>query len=264
MVETILSVRNAKLAFGSKILWSELDLQLFAGQFLAILGPNGCGKSSLLKCILGLQNLSKGNINICGKPGKLGNKSVGYIPQQKSFYNNIGLRVKDIVAMGIDGHRWGIRIKNISKINRRVSDLLELVGIEQYANTPISFLSGGQQQRVRIAQALATDPKLLLCDEALLSLDLHNQQVISALVSEQCKTKGTSVVFVTHEINPIIEYVDYVLYLVDGRFTVGTPKQVMRSEVLSKLYKTNIEVVSSGGRIIVVGAPETFHGSQGH
>ena len=129
-------------------------------------------------------------------------------------------------------------------------------GPADYAKVPVGQLSGGEQQRLRIAQALATDPKVLLCDEPLLSLDLHHQQAVSALINKQCHEQKSAVVFVTHEINPIIDYVDRVLYLAGGRFSVGTPHEVMTTEVLSELYDSHVEVIHANGRIVVVGLPD--------
>src|SRR5581483_10685527 len=126
---------------------------------------------------------------------------------------------------------------------------LASVGAAAYADLPVGVLSGGEQQRVRMAQALATDPRLLLCDEALLSLDLQHQAAITALLDSRRREHGTAVVFVTHEINPILPYVDRVLYLAGGRFKVGTVDEVMTSETLSALYGMQVEVLRSGGRI---------------
>src|SRR5207244_9745506 len=110
------------------------------------------------------------------------------------------------------------------------------------------------QQRLRVAQALVGEPEVLLCDEPLLSLDLAHQRMVSELIAEQCHTRQTAVLFVTHEINPILPLVDRVLYLVDGRFRIGTPDEVMTSDVLSELYRTDVDVLRVRGRLVVVGA----------
>jgi len=117
-----------------------------------------------------------------------------------------------------------------------------------------------------VAQALATEPTVLLCDEPLLSLDLHHQQAVSALINKQCHEQDSAVIFVTHEINPIMEYVDRVLYLAGGRFRLGTPEEVMTTEVLSDLYGSRVEVIHANGRMIVVGLPDatTHHHEDAH
>lgn len=256
--EPVVRLRNAGLRFGERVLWSGLDLDIAPGEFLAVLGPNGSGKSSMIKTLLGLQPLTSGTVEICGKPVTRGSRLVGSIPQQQHFAADTPLRARDLVALGIDGHKWGPRIFK-KKLNRKVDTLLERVGATGYADRPVGVLSGGEQQRLRAAQALSDDPRLLLCDEPLLSLDLHHQQAVSALIHSEACDKGAAVVFITHEINPILQYVDRVLYLAGGRFHVGTPAEVMRSEVLSELYGSPIEVFESNGRIVVVGMPETVN-----
>ena len=128
-----------------------------------------------------------------------------------------------------------------------------------FADRPLGSLSGGEQQRLRVAQALADDPNLLLCDEPLMSLDLQHQRAVSELIGRRRQQHGTAVVFVTHDINPVLSMVDRVLYLAHGRFTVGTPDAVLRDDVLSRLYSTPVEVLRSRGRVVVVGTPEVEH-----
>ncbi|WP_258059051.1 metal ABC transporter ATP-binding protein [Arthrobacter sp. B1805] len=250
-----ISLRGAALSFGSRTLWEGLDLDIMPGEFFAVLGPNGSGKTSFLKVLLGLQPLDAGTASIDGRPITRGSRTLGYIPQQKSFPPETPLRARDLVGLGVDGHRWGLRVRS-RDYNERVDALLRDVGASSYADAPVGLLSGGEQQRLRAAQALATDPTVLLCDEPLLSLDLLHQQAVSALINRQCHEKNSAVVFVTHEINPVIDYVDRVLYLADGRFRVGSPSEVMTSEVLSDLYASPVEVLHSNGRIVVVGLPD--------
>ncbi len=261
--EPVVRLRGASLRFGDRLLWDGLDLDIAPGEFLAVLGPNGSGKTTMLRTLMGLQELSSGTVEVAGKPATRGSRKVGTIPQQRSFDDNTPLRARDLVALGIDGHKWGIRLGR-KAMRKRVDALLELVGATAYAERPVGVLSGGEQQRLRAAQALADDPRLLLCDEPLLSLDLHHQQAVSSLIHRQACDHGAAVVFVTHEINPILQYVDRVLYLAGGRFHVGTPKEVMRSEVLSELYGSPIEVFESNGRIVVVGMPETVNHAHPH
>jgi zinc/manganese transport system ATP-binding protein len=264
-VTPVVSLRGAALKFGKRTLWENLDLDINPGEFFAVLGPNGSGKTTFLKVLLGLQELSAGTAVLDGQPIARGNRRIGYVPQQESFDPDTPLRARDLVGLGVDGHRWGIRLGG-SRVNRRIDTLLDQVGALDYAKVPVGQLSGGEQQRLRVAQALATDPKVLLCDEPLLSLDLQHQQAVSSLINDQCREQDSAVVFVTHEINPIMDYVDRVLYLAGGRFRIGTPEEVMTTEVLSKLYGSRVEVIRANGRMIVAGIPDavTHHHEDAH
>jgi len=255
--EPVLSLHQATLSFGDRELWRNLNLEVRAGEFLAVLGPNGTGKTSLLKTILGQQKLSSGSIEFLGGPVHRGDQRIGYIPQQKLLEQGTPLRARDLVAFGVNGNRWGLPI-NSRAVRAKVADILESVGASDYANVPVATLSGGEQQRVRVGQSIAGDPRLLLCDEPLISLDLNHQRQVSELIDEQRKRLNTAVVFVTHDVNPILPMVDRVLYLAGGRFRVGTPDEVLRSEVLSYMYDTPVEVIRSRGRIVVLGAPEGY------
>lgn len=257
-----ISLRGAALHFGHRQLWDDLTLDVAAGEFLAVLGPNGSGKTSLLKVLLGLQDISAGTVEVCGRTPRRGSSLVGYIPQQKSFDRELPLRGRDLVRLGLDGHRWGISLARRGT-SARIAEVIDSVGASAYADSPLGLLSGGEQQRLRIAQALLGDPRVLLCDEPLLSLDLQHQQAVSALIDARRREAGTSVVFVSHEINPILPMVDRVVYLVGGRWAVGTPDQVITGERLSQLYGTEVDVLRVRGRIVIVGAPDDAHAEQG-
>jgi len=137
--------------------------------------------------------------------------------------------------------------------------LLAEVGATAYADAPVGRLSGGEQQRLRVAQALVSDPSLLLADEPLLSLDLAYQQVIVRLLDERRRSAGTPVVFVTHDVNPILSAVDRVLYLGPDGWAIGAVDDVLNTETLSRLYGTEIDVLRVRGRVVVVGTPDAEH-----
>jgi zinc/manganese transport system ATP-binding protein len=252
-----ISLRDAVLDLGGRRLWEGLDLDVARGEFLAVLGPNGAGKTSFLKVLLGLLPLSAGTVHVSGQPPRRGSNLVGYVPQQKGFEPDLGARGRDLVALGVMGHRYG-RLWPGREARRHVDTAIAAVGANAYAHKPVGQTSGGEQQRLRVAQALISDPPVLLCDEPLLSLDLHHQQEVVGLLDTRRRVAGTSVVMVTHEINPVLPLVDRILYLVAGRWAVGTPDEVMTSERLSELYQTRIDVVRVRGRIIVVGATDSI------
>nr|WP_216915785.1 ATP-binding cassette domain-containing protein [Nocardia noduli] len=248
----------ASLAFGDRTLWRDLDLEVAPGEFVAVLGPNGSGKTSLMRVLLGRLALSSGHAHIAGTPVRAGNHDIGYVPQQKTIDAGVQLRGVDLVGLGVDGHRWGLGLRGRAERKRKVAAAIADVGAEAFAQHPLESLSGGEQQRLRVAQALVGDPKVLLCDEPLLSLDLANQRLVSELIEQRRRAHGTAVLFVTHEINPILPLVDRVLYLVDGRFRIGPPDEVMTSEVLSELYGTEVDVLRVRGRLVVVGTGDTM------
>lgn len=256
-------LRGARLAYGRRVLWDGLDLDVAPGEFLAVLGPNGSGKTSLLRVLLGLAPLSAGTVEIRGRPVRRGHRAVGYIPQQRALDPTLTLRGRDLVGLGLDGHRWGFTLPSARR-RARVLEALDAVGALPYAEAPVGLLSGGEQQRLRIAQALVGDPDVLLCDEPLLSLDLAHQRVVSELIDARRRAADTAVLFVTHEINPVLPAVDRVLYLVDGRFRIGTPDEVMNSATLSELYGTEVDVIKVRGRLLVIGAPGSGDPHGGH
>jgi len=259
----VLSLRDATLSFGARTLWSGLDLDVAPGEFVAVLGPNGSGKTSFLKSVLGAQRLTSGEMRFLDEPVRRGARRIGYIPQQKLITASTPVRARDLVGFGVTGHRWGLPLSRRAERDR-VDELLEAVGATAYADAPVAALSGGEQQRLRVAQALASDPRLLLCDEPLLSLDLAHQRVVSELIDRHRRETDAAVVFVTHDVNPVLDMVDRVLYLVGGRFRIGTPDEVLDSEVLSSLYGTPVDVVRVRGRIVVVGSPDDPHDHHSH
>lgn len=255
MSQAVVSISGARLAFGDRVLWDHLDLTVAAGEFIAILGPNGTGKTSLLKVLLGQIPLTAGTALVDGQPVRAGSDRIGYVPQHRGVDRGLSLRGRDLVQLGVDGHRWGLmplhrsgRAGRHAAVDRALAEV-QATGLAQ---TPVGVMSGGELQRVRIAQALATDPALLLCDEPLLNLDPANARLVAGLIDKRRRT-GTAVLFVTHEVNPVLPYVDRVLYLVGGSFRIGTVAEVMTSATLSELYRADIQVVQVGNRYVVVG-----------
>lgn len=254
----VLSLRGAQLSFGRRVLWSGLDFDLAPGEFLTVLGGNGTGKTTLLRVILGLQPLTSGTVTVAGHPPRRGSHDIGYIQQQQRIDPLTPMRARDIVRQGIDGHRFGFGSPGRAPW-QRVYAALRDVDAEHLADRPVGLLSGGEQQRIRAAQALVNDPALLLADEPLLSLDLASQRTVTAVLDDYRRRHGTAIVFVTHEINPVLPYTDRVLYLAGGTFRVGTVDEVMTSQTLSELYRAPVEVIRSQGQIFVAGAPSTPH-----
>lgn len=250
---SLLRLSKATLAFGARVLWRDVDLEVQPGEFIALIGANGSGKSMMLKTILGTQQLTSGEVAFDGRQSE-----IGYVPQHRSADAGLPLRVFDAVRFGLDGHRFGLPIGS-GEIRNKVMQALSEVEAEHLAEKRIGELSGGEMQRVRVAQAVISRPKLILADEPLSALDLNHQQRVADLINSQRKALGSAVIFVTHDLNPVIDFVDRVVYLAQGRHSIGTPDEVMRSEVLSELYGAEIDVVRNQGRIVVLGAHDHEH-----
>ena len=221
-------------------LWSGLNLEVGPGEFIAVLGPNGAGKSTLLNVILGQRKLTRGSMDLDAR--------IGFIPQQRMFPRNLPMRTRDLVSLSL-GH--GV-LRRRRPARAEVDALLAAVGATGIADQAVGTLSGGQQQLIRQAQALANDPQLLLADEPLLSLDVARQQDAVEKLDARRREQGTSILFVTHSVNPIMDVVDKVLYLAPNGHMLGTVDEVMTSEVLSKLYGTDVEVARVAGRLVVI------------
>ncbi len=260
--DPLVSMRGVTFRRGERTLFENVDFDLHPGEFVAVLGPNGAGKSTFLNLLLGQLHPEEGSITVDGaSPGRLSGRGghVGFVPQQRAFDPGLTLRGRDLVRLGADGHRFGpgmprwLPSKTRAITDSIVADSIALMRVEHLADKQIGKMSGGEQQRMRIAQALATDPHVLLCDEPLLSLDLHGQRTVAEVLEHMRTEHGTGVVFVTHEINPVLPLVDRVIYLVDGRHRIGTPDEIFTSETLSELFNTRVEVLRVRGQVVVVG-----------
>lgn len=263
---TAVTLEGAEARIGGTTIWRDVTVTVELGQFVAVLGPNGAGKSTLVRAILGLQPLATGSASVLGRAPGAANDRIGYLPQRRSFDESTRIRGVDLVRLGLDGARWGLPIPGPRSraAAKRVDEVIALVGATAYARKPIGELSGGEQQRLLIAQALARRPQLLLLDEPLDSLDLPNQAGVAALIRDICREEDVAVLLVAHDVNPIIGYLDGVIYVAGGTAVEGTPEDVVSAETLSALYGVPIDVLrASDGRLVVVGAPD-LHGHHAH
>ncbi|MFM6974201.1 MAG: metal ABC transporter ATP-binding protein [Agromyces sp.] len=253
MADPVLQIADAELTVGDRTLWSGLSLDVQPGEFIAVLGSNGSGKTSLLRAILGERELTHGTISFAE-----GKHSIGYVPQHYAAADGAPVRARDLISLAIDGNRFGFPWPSRAR-TAQVNATLAQVGATDLARVPVASLSGGQQQRIRIGQALAADPCVLLCDEPFGSLDPRQQHVAAELINRRRLDHQTAVLLVTHDINPILGMVDRVLYLAGGTFRIGTVAEVMRSETLTELYGAPVEVVTVGDRMFVLGTDEDPH-----
>ncbi|MGQ4553083.1 metal ABC transporter ATP-binding protein [Dermabacteraceae bacterium CCM 9519] len=262
MNTALASFADARCGYGSRDLWQNLNLSLQRGEFVAVLGPNGAGKTTILRALLGEVALKSGSVTIT--PGT----RIGYVPQARQEAPPAPLRGRDLVGLGVDGARYGLTLSPARRREKRekVYAALAEVGALGYADAPITMLSGGEMQRLRMAQALAGDPDLMLCDEPLASLDVGHQSVLSRVVGKRARN-GTGVLFVSHELTPVLPYVDRVVYVARGSARIGTVDEVMRSDVLSDLYGQKVEVIRHAGALLVLtddGLRHDEHDSHAH
>ena len=261
-----IELRDARASMGGRPVWSGVDLVVRPGEFVAVLGSNGSGKSTLLRAILGLVETVPGTVSVLGGPAGAANREIGYLPQRHGFDSTLPIRGVDLVRLGFDGSSWGVplgfgpRGAGRRQARARVQEAIELVGASAYAERTLGELSGGEQQRILIAQALVRRPRILMLDEPLDSLDLPNQAAVTALVQRICRAESVAVLLVAHDVNPLLAYLDQVIYLAGGHALQGPVDSVITGPKLSELYGVPIEVLRTrDGRLVVVGQPEAPH-----
>jgi len=241
---------------GDRVVLHDITFDVEAGEFIGIIGSNGAGKTTLLRTLLGLIRPSSGTVSIFGRPVRRGNRSIGYVAQRTVVDPDLPLRGSDYVSFGLDGERWGFALPSRAR-SQEIAKAIEAVDATDYADKPIGSLSGGEQQRLFIAQVLLQQPKILLLDEPLSNLDMRSGQEIVNLVARLARERGMTVLFVTHDMNPLTGVMSRVLYLASGHAVVGTVADVVREDVLSDLYGYHVDVVRVGDRVIVVAGDES-------
>lgn len=242
---------KVSLTIGRRRILSSVSFSIAEGRFVGLLGPNGAGKTTLMRAVLGLVSPQAGRISVLGEPPRRGNPKIGYMPQMRRSAALSGLSGYELVLGAIEGTRWGWPFASAAD-KEAAWAAIERVGAADLARRPISQLSGGERQRLLIAQTLIGDPRLLLMDEPLASLDPAHQRGIVELIKEVASERGIAVLFCAHEINPLLNAVDQVLYLGHGRAAIGTVDEVVNRHVLSDLYRTPIHVARVNGRIFVM------------
>jgi zinc/manganese transport system ATP-binding protein len=248
---TAISCEKVSIALGGRRVLSDVSFSIEQGEFIAMLGPNGAGKTTLMWAILGLMPIKSGRLNVLGAPARRGNPVIGYMPQARAGAGEIRLTGWDCVAIAASGGAWGLPILSAAE-RREVDWALDMVGAGELARRPLADMSGGERQRLLLSQALLGRPRLLLLDEPLINLDPTRQSEVVELVRRLQKELGLAVLFSAHELNPLLQAMDRVLYLGGGQAVLGSVDEVITSEVLSRLYGSQIEVARLGGRIFVL------------
>lgn len=240
---------------GRKVL-DEVSFSLGPGEFTGLIGPNGAGKTTLLRVMLGLQRSCGGQVSMLGRPRSPRHQPVGYVPQKVLLDPDMPMRARDLVALGADGNRYGLRLPSRAR-SEAVREMLHAVDAERFADARVGNLSGGEQQRVLIAHALISRPALLLLDEPLANLDLRSGQEVVSVLARIAREQQIAVLLSAHDINPLLPVMDRVIYLARGRAASGPVGDVITTETLSRLYGHPVQVLRVKGRVLVIAGDES-------
>ena len=242
---------HATLQIGGRTVLEAASFAVRSGEFIGVLGPNGAGKTTLMRAILGLLPASTGTLRVFGRAPRRGNPEIGYLPQVRTVLPALRLSGRDFISSSLNGERWGLPYSS-SADRHAVDETLALVGARELAGRALSDMSGGERQRLLLAQAMIGNPKLLLLDEPLISLDARHQEVAIDVVRRVNRERGITVLFSAHELNQLIGTLDRVLYLGNGQTALGTVDEVITTPVLSRLYGADIQVIRADGNIFVM------------
>ncbi len=219
---SIIEIKNLTFSYDNQVVLEDINLTVEDKDFLAIIGPNGGGKSTLIKTILGINKITQGNINILGHEPSLNLSKIGYVPQNTNINTNFPIKVIEVVMMGHIRDKYEEnKSKNFLHKYFKIGynefekscalSALKQVGMEEFAQNKIGSLSGGQRQRVMIARALCSHPSILILDEPTASIDVSWQKQIYDLLKELNKT--ITIIVVSHDISVILSYASKVAHI---------------------------------------------------
>ncbi len=253
--DAILDVDGVSVWLSGREVLHDVRFRIMPGEFTGLIGSNGAGKTTLFRVILGLQASSTGSVLVGGRPLTRRNPIIGYVPQKVFLDPDMPLRARDVVALGLDGHRLGVPL-GWGRRRQAVDAMLDAVDARRFADARVGNLSGGEQQRVLIAHALISRPRLLLLDEPLANLDIRAEGEVVALLARIAREQRIAVLISAHDVNPLLPVMDRLVYVAAGKTASGTTAEVIRAEVLSALYGQHVDVLRVHGRILVVAGAE--------
>ena len=246
-----LSFDNVTIRLGGRDILSAASFDIRDGEFVGMLGANGAGKTTLIRAALGLVPVASGEVSVLGKLPTRGNPAIGHMPQNRGAMAGLRLTGWDVVASAAIGRRFGF-VRLDRKVRREIDWALDEVGALDLARRSIGELSGGELQKVLLSEALLGRPRLLLLDEPLISLDPAHQKSVVEIARRICDDLKVAIVFSAHELNPLVNAIDRVLYLGSGAAVIGPVHEVVTGPVLSRLYGSDIEVVRIRNRYFVM------------
>ena len=241
--EKILSIKDLWVHQSGHVVLESINLELFAGDFLGIIGPNGGGKSTLLKAILGLINPDRGKIDVFGLPPAKARSRIGYVPQKTVFDRSFPVKAQEVVLMGRYS-RVGLLYRYGKEDRILALKALKAVGMEDRAEREIGELSGGEQQRVFVARSLVSDPDLLLLDEPTAGIDSAQQTEFYELLSHLNCHLGKAIIMVSHDLTAISTYVSKIACLNQRLYYHGSHE--LSNEDIEKAYGCPVEMIAHG------------------
>jgi zinc transport system ATP-binding protein len=236
--EPLIELRQVSFGYGREVVLERVDLQIYPRDYLAIIGPNGGGKTTLLKLMLGQLQPWSGEV-IRRPPVRLGR--MGYMPQFVAFDKSFPLRVADVVLMGKLSRR-GLLRPYTREDRKKVVHTLERLSIRELQHIPIGELSGGQLQRVLIARAIVSDPAILFLDEPTASVDIESRELLRITLAELNQT--IPVVVVTHDLTAVVSLVKQVACVNRRLFYHGDGR--LEQEVLAEAYGCPVDLIAHG------------------
>jgi zinc/manganese transport system ATP-binding protein len=245
--------QGLEVGYRNRVVWHDATFEVGKGEFVAVIGPNGAGKTTLFRLLLGIQRPMRGSLEVLGAPPHRGTPRIGYVPQRHEIDNDTHVAAEVLVHLGATGSRWGPEIA-FRATHEATHEALEAVGATELGPKPLGSMSGGELQRIFLAEAIVGNPEMLLLDEPLSNLDMRRTRELVELVHNLVKTRHVTTLLVAHDINPLIECLDRVIYIANGHVATGPPEKVLTSTSLSQLYGVPIEVLhDSRGNIVIVG-----------
>ena len=236
--------KDACVKRGGRVIWRHGSFSIPSGSVTAIVGTNGAGKTTMMKAELGLIDTTAGSITVLGKPAGAMNQHIGYVPQSYAVDIESNLTAEQSVLLGLTGTRFGIH--PVTRAQReKARKAMEFVGLLDKASYRLSELSGGLRQRAAIAQALVSDPQLLMLDEPLANLDLASQRATVHVLAKLNRELGMTIQVVAHDLNMLLPILTGAVYLLDGHPHYARMNEVLDSELLTHLYGTTVQVVTT-------------------
>jgi zinc/manganese transport system ATP-binding protein len=262
--QEIVVAENLTVGYAGKTVWRDANFRVNRGEFVAVIGPNGAGKTTMFRLLLGLQQPISGTIKVFNSKPKRGNQKIGYIPQRHTIDNETNIECAELVRLAFSGNKFGVSLSSREE-KKMAYDTINAVGATELASKSLGSLSGGELQRVFLAEALVSNPEVLLLDEPLSNLDIRRIKDLVELINTVVKSRNVTAFLVAHDINPLIPYLDKVIYVANGKVATGTPEEVLTSKRLTALYGTRVEVLrDSRGNIVIVGGTEGHHPDEDH